>query len=85
MATSVFLWTVSVIPLTFILVFAMKYASAAIQARVRSVQDAGYRALAEAAVAAQSEMSVSLNAMQSELLKVSASLAAVESILKQVE
>ena len=85
MATSVFLWTVSVIPLTFILVFAMKYMSAAVQARVRSKQDAGYRALAEAAVAAQAEVSASLNALQSELLKVSKSLAAVESILKQVE
>lgn len=85
MATSVFLWTVSVIPLTVVLVFAMKYGSAAVQARAEGVRDARYRALAEAAAAAQAETQASLAALRSELAGVSASLASVQAILKQVE
>jgi hypothetical protein len=66
---------------TVLLVFAMKYFSAVFQARARIANDAMYRALAEKAVAAQSELS----AIRAELAKLAASVAAVEKILQQVE
>jgi uncharacterized membrane protein len=70
---------------TILVVFGMKYFSAVYAARARLANDDAYRTLAEKAVAAQSENQASLIAVQAELSKVSATLAAVEKILKQVE
>jgi hypothetical protein len=66
---------------TILLVFGMKYFSALFQARARIANDAMYQQLAQKALAAQSD----LNAIRAELGKVSASLAAIERILQQVE
>jgi phage shock protein A len=63
----------------------MKYVSAAFAARARLANDNAYRALAEKAVAASADNQASFTAIQAELAKVSASLAAVEKVLKQVE
>ena len=70
---------------TALLIFGMKYFSAAFQARARIASDTAYRILAEKAVAAEADNRAALAAMQAELTKVAASLAAVEKILKQVE
>lgn len=70
---------------TALLIFGMKYASAALAARARATNDAAYHGLAERAVAAQTEAQAALVELRADLGKVSASLAAVEMILKQVE
>jgi hypothetical protein len=85
MSTSVYLLTIGLFVGTALLIFGMKYFSAAFQARARIAADAAYRALAEKAVAAEAGNQAALAAMQAELIKVAASLAAVEKILKQVE
>jgi hypothetical protein len=71
--------------LGLVLVFAMKYVSAIFQARARESSDRQYRALAEKAVAAQSESQATISAMQADLARIASSLAAVEKILQQVE
>jgi hypothetical protein len=73
------------IVLTILIVFGMKYFSAVFQARARLANDALYRALAEKAVAAQSENHTMLSEMRAELSKLATSLTAVEKILQQVE
>lgn len=70
---------------TPIVVFAMKYSSAAYQARARLANDEAYKALAEKAATAQSENLASLSAIQAELTRLTDSLGVVEKILKQVE
>jgi hypothetical protein len=71
--------------LALVLVFAMRYISAIFQARARLSSDKQYRALAEKAVATQSESQVTLSAVQADLARIASSLAAVEKILQQVE
>ena len=68
-----------------LVVFGMKYFSALFQARARMANDALYRALAEKAVAAQSENQAVLTAIRSDLTRFASSLASVEKILQQVE
>jgi hypothetical protein len=68
-----------------LLIFAMKYASAAYQARARIQGDDAYRNLASKAVTAQSEGAASLSNIQSDLSEIKVRLAAVEKILKAVE
>jgi hypothetical protein len=81
MSTVQYLLFVSPFVLTILVVFGMKYFSAVFQARARIANDAMYRALAEKAVGAQSDLA----AIRVELTRVAASLAAVEKILQQVE
>ncbi len=85
MATWIYFLTMSLFLGTVLIVFGMKYFSAAFAARARLANDDAYRALAEKALAASSDNQASLTAIQAELAKVSASLAAVEKVLKQVE
>jgi phage shock protein A len=85
METSIYLVTIGLLLGTTLLIFGMKYFSAAFQARARIAGDTAYRVLAEKAVAAEADNRAALAAMQAELSKVAASLAAVEKILKQVE
>ncbi len=70
---------------TILVVFGMKYFSALFQARARLANDALYRALAEKAVAVQSENQAALAAIRSDLTRFASSLASVEKILQQVE
>ncbi|HEY5411523.1 MAG TPA: hypothetical protein VIJ94_12435 [Caulobacteraceae bacterium] len=84
MPISVYLITICLPLATVLIIFAMKYASAAFQARARLANDAEYQALIENATAAQSETLAAVSAMRGELSRISASLAAVEKILQQV-
>jgi hypothetical protein len=70
---------------TILIIFAMKYISAAYQARSRARSDDAYRELAEKAASVQTQSTTSLSAMQTELSEINARLASVEKILKAVE
>jgi signal transduction histidine kinase len=85
MTTTEYLIFVSPLVVTILVVFGMKYFSALFQARARMANDALYRALAERAVAAQSENQAVLAAIRSDLTRFASSLATVEKILQQVE
>jgi hypothetical protein len=69
---------------TILVVFAMKYFSAAYQARQKAKGDEAYRAIAQGAAAAQSETAASLSTMKTELAAINTRLSAVEKILKDV-
>jgi hypothetical protein len=73
------------IVLTILIVFGMKYFSAAFQARARLANDTLYRELAEKTAAAQSENQATLSEIRAELATVATSVAAVAKILHQVE
>lgn len=85
MATDIYLITLGLFFGTVLLVFGMKYFSAVFAARARRADDEAYRTLAEKALAAQSDSQTSLSAIQADLARLTASLASVETILKQVE
>jgi hypothetical protein len=85
MSTAEYLIFVAPFVVTVLVVFGMKYFSALFQARARMANDALYRALAEKAVAAQSENQAVLTAIRSDLTRFASSLASVEKILQQVE
>jgi Tfp pilus assembly protein PilO len=70
---------------TPILIFGLKYWSAAQQARARIAEDGAYRKLASDAVTAQSGNAATLSAIQSELAEIKTRMASVETILKTVE
>jgi HAMP domain-containing protein len=70
---------------TVLIIFAMKYISAAYQARSRARSDDAYRQLAEKAAAIQTQSATSLSTMQTDLSEINARVAAVEKILKAVE
>ncbi|MEO8672412.1 MAG: hypothetical protein ABI411_13935 [Tahibacter sp.] len=85
MSTQVYVLTLALFFGTILMVFWMKYFSAASAVRARIASDDAYRSLAEQAVAAQSENQASLSAIRAELSSVATRVAAVEKILKQVE
>ena len=82
MSETVYLLTIGLLLAAILLVCGMKYLSAAFGARARAANDEVYRALAARAIAVQTESQASLSAMQGELARVSASLAAVEKLLR---
>ncbi len=84
MSEHLYLISIGMIPLTILLVFGMKYFSAASQARSRLANENAYRELAQKAVAVQSGNAASLSAIQAELAQIGTRLAAVEKILKEV-
>ena len=71
--------------LALVLILGVRYLSAIFQAIARASSDKQYRVLAEKTVAVQSESQAALSAMQVDLARIAASLAAVEKILQQVE
>jgi len=74
-----------ILPLvTILIVFGMKYWSAAKQARATQASEDAYRALAERSAAAQQDSASALAAIRADVAKLTESLAAVENILKQV-
>jgi len=86
MVVQVFYMLTLILPLiTILIVFGMKYWSAAVQSREAKVGEEAYRALAEKAVAAQEDNATALSVIQAEVAKLSGSLTTVENILKQVE
>jgi Tfp pilus assembly protein PilO len=70
---------------TILLVFGMKYFSAARQARAQIAGDDGMRDLAIKASAAQADTSASLASLRAELTEVKSRLTSIEKILKEVE
>jgi hypothetical protein len=70
---------------TPILIFGLKYWSAAQQAKAHIAEDGVYRKLAADAVTAQSGNAATLAAIQSELAEINSRMASVEKILKAVE
>lgn len=71
--------------LAIVLVFAVKYISAAFQASAQKANDRQYRILAEKVAAVQAETQAAMTGIQTDLSKITSSLAAVEKLLKQVE
>jgi hypothetical protein len=59
--------------------------SAALQARARIAEETRYRELAERSSALQAQTQATLAVIQAELAQVATSVAAAETILKQVE
>jgi Tfp pilus assembly protein PilO len=70
---------------TILLIFGMKYFSAARQAQARVTTDAAFRELAARATALQSEAVAALASVRAELGDIKSRLASVEKILKEVE
>jgi len=70
---------------TVLIVFGLKYGSAAYQARARIAGDTAYRELAQSVVSTQSETAAAMAAMRAELAQITAPLAAIATILKEVE
>jgi len=71
--------------LAVVLIFAVKYISAALQAWAQKSNDGQYRSLAERVTATQSEIQATMAGIRADVSKISSSLAAVEKVLKQVE
>jgi uncharacterized membrane protein len=84
MSDLTFFIAISLILGTILLVFGMKYLSAAYQARSRIKGDDAYRELAAKAVTAQTENAASLSSIGSDLSQVVTRLAALEKILREV-
>ncbi len=77
MSEDVYFTTLLLIVGTVVLIFVLKYGSAAYQAHARLKSDAAYKDLAEKAAAAQADGAARLAAIEDRL-------AAVEKILKEV-
>jgi Tfp pilus assembly protein PilO len=80
-----FLLVTILVLVTILLVFGMKYFSAARQAAARIASDDGFRDLAATTTAAQAETIASLASLRSELTEVKSRLSSIEKILKEVE
>lgn len=85
MSTGIYLATIGVVFGTILIVFAMKYISAAATARARIAGDDAYKALAERTLALQAESAAALAAIQADVARLSTSVTSVEAILRQVE
>ena len=85
MAEHLYIATLCLPLATILLVFGMRYFSAAQQARARLANDDAYRQIAEMSAAAQSETATALSSIQASLSDVRTRLTAVEKILKEVE
>lgn len=85
MTTAQYLIFMSPLVGTVLVVFGMKYFSAIFQARARLANDALYQALAEKAIAVQTDNQATLAAIRADLGRVGTSLATVERILQQVD
>jgi hypothetical protein len=85
MSTTLYVLTLCLFLGTILVVFGMKYAASAMQARARLREEAAYRDLAERSAAAQSAAAASLASITGELERLAGAVAGVERILKQVE
>ena len=77
--------TLAVMAGTPLIIFGLKYWSAAYQARAKASADEAYRALAQQSATAQSDSAAALSTIQNDVAQIAARLAAVEKILKAVE
>lgn len=85
MSEKIYLISLAVFFGTPLVIFAMKYWTAAKQAAARLAEESIYRKLASDAVTAQSGNAATLSAIQSELAEIKSRMASVEKILKAVE
>jgi Tfp pilus assembly protein PilO len=85
MSEQLYVLSIVLVLATILIIFGLKYGSAAYQARARSATEAAYRELAHIAVTTQSETASSLATMQAELAQITTRLAAVVKILQDVE
>ena len=85
MSEHLYLLTIVLPLLTVLLIFALKYISAAYQARARGETESAYRELAQSASRSQAETAASLAALRTELAQISSRLATVSKILQEVE
>lgn len=81
---TIFLLVTILVLVTILLIFAMKYVSAAHQARLKTTSEDAYRDLAEKAVKAQTESAAALSSLQGNVAEISARLTSVEKVLKEV-
>lgn len=81
---SIFLLVTILVLVTILLMSAMKFFSAARQARLRTTGEDGYRDLAGRAVKAQEESAASLATLKTSVSDIDARLASVEKVLKDV-
>jgi uncharacterized membrane protein len=84
MSESLYLLTILLVLGTVLLVFGMRYVSAAIQAKARIAHDALYRDIAAQAAFAQSEMTTLMSSMELSLTDVRTRVTSVEKMLKDV-
>jgi len=85
MSEHIFVFSILLMLGTVVVIFGMKYLSAAWQARSRAASEDAYRDLARKAVEAESANATTLSSIQSELSDIGSRLAAVAKILKEVE
>jgi Tfp pilus assembly protein PilO len=80
-----FLLVTILVLVTILLVFGMKYFSAARTVHARADSEEAYRELAEKAVAQQAANAASLAAVQADFSEMKIRLAAIEKLLREVE
>lgn len=85
MSEYVYFLTIGLPLATVLLIFGMKYRSAAQQARARLANDEAYRQIAAQAIAAQTETAKTLASIDATLADLKARLSGVERLLKEVE
>ena len=85
MSQYVYFMTTGLVLGAIVLIFGMKYFSAAQQAKARFAHEDAYRQVAEKAATAQSETAAALSSIQASLSDVRTRLGAVEKVLKEVE
>jgi phage shock protein A len=85
MAEHVFFTSICLVLGTILLIFAMRYRAASLEARARLANAEDYRRLAEQTLARQAETTSLMASIQATLTEVGGRLASVEKILKDVE
>lgn len=85
MSEYVYFLTIGLPLATILLIFGMKYFSAAQQAKARLASDEAYRQIAAQAAAAQAETAKTLASIDATLADLKARLSGVEQLLKEVE
>lgn len=85
MADDTYLYSIFWFVVLIVSIAAMRMIATVVQARNKQAEEQSYRTLAERAVAALEEQTVTITALRSELTAARATLANVEKILKQVE
>jgi hypothetical protein len=85
MSERLYLISISLIPLTVLLVYAMRYFTAYRQTNAQLANEKAYRELAEKAVSVQTETRDKLASVELTLAELKVRITTVEAILKTVE
>ena len=85
MSEHVYFLTIGLPLAALLLIFGMKYYSAAVQARARLAHEDAYRQLAAQTATAQTQTAAALASIDATLADLRSRVAAVETILKAVE